>query len=573
MSSAANTVPAWQRSTLPVALVGSLLLWAALPPLALGWLGWIAPVPWLLLVRIDALPGTRPYRKIYVAGLLFWLASIYWLCLPHPILSIGWMALSIYLAIYVPIFVGLTRVAVHSCGVPLWLAAPVVFTGLELARAHVLTGFLMASLAHSQVHWTTMIQISDLFGEYGVDFVIMLVAASLASLVPESLLPTPHTDRQDGGSVLARVAGLIPAIVVVVAALTYGNWRLSGAGQSDTTSTARGPRVALIQGNSSPDMKFDQSSERQIMNDYVALSEKAIAKAREMGDGRAVNLVVWPETMFRSSLITFAPGYKAPEGAHRTPEEIASYGKNDLANLAKRLGTPVLVGVDRWHYPIQGSGNKEARPSVYNSTALVGHQGELIGTYDKMHRVMFGEYIPFAEWFPILYAVTPLTGGIVAGEAPAALRLNDKYCFSPSICYETAIPHVIRRQVATLENRNEHPTALVNVTNDAWYHGSSELDMHLACGVFRAVESRLPLAIAANGGISAWVDHLGRVRAQSPRQESDFIIADIEPTQMRSFYVRYGDWFSALCLVCCLVLAAVGWKRKRDLRKVIETGS
>ena len=70
------------------------------------------------------------------------------------LLYLGWLALSAYLAIYLPVFVGLSRVAVHRFGVPLWLAAPIVWTGLELARAHVLTGFLMASLAHTQVNWT-----------------------------------------------------------------------------------------------------------------------------------------------------------------------------------------------------------------------------------------------------------------------------------------------------------------------------------------------------------------------------------------------------------------------------------
>ena len=113
MSSAANTLPVCRRSSLPIALVGSLLLWASLPPLALGWLGWIAPIPWLLLARMEVPPGRRPYRALYVSGLAFWLASIYWLCLPHPVLSLGWIALSAYLAIYVPIFVGLTRTAVH----------------------------------------------------------------------------------------------------------------------------------------------------------------------------------------------------------------------------------------------------------------------------------------------------------------------------------------------------------------------------------------------------------------------------------------------------------------------------
>src|SRR3954447_17664742 len=207
MSSAANSLPAWRRSSLPIALAGSLLLWASLPPLAIGWLGWIAPIPWLLLARMDVFPGRRPYRALYLAGVAFWLASIYWLCLPHPILTIGWFALSAYLAIYLPIFVGLTRVAVHRCSIPLWLAAPVVWTGLELARAHMLTGFLMASLAHTQVNSTMLIQISDLVGEYGVDFVVMLVAASIACQIPVS--------NQSKGRSRPQLVALVPAVIAL----------------------------------------------------------------------------------------------------------------------------------------------------------------------------------------------------------------------------------------------------------------------------------------------------------------------------------------------------------------------
>jgi apolipoprotein N-acyltransferase len=560
MSVAATTLPIWRRSPLPIALAGSILMWAALPPLALGWLGWIAPMPWLLLVRIDSLPGRRPYRALYLAGLAFWLASIYWLILPHPLTSLGWLALSMYLAVYLPVFVGLSRVAVHRFSIPLWLAAPTVWTGLELARAHLLTGFLMASLAHTQVNWISLIQISDIFGEYGVDFVIMLTAACITAAFVNAQLKLAF-----------RPAALVPAVIALILAVWYGQFQLANAADIASKFPSAKLRVALIQGNSLAEWKFDPARERQIMDDYLSLSQQAIAKAGEVGDRRPVDLVVWPETMFRTPLITFDPGFQPPPEATQSPDKVATYGPRDLAALVAKLNTPILVGIDRIHYPANAA-NEDAWPAVYNSAVLVGRGGKIVRTYDKQHRVMFGEYIPFANLLPFLYSLTPLTGGIEAGLEPAAFWLDGTYCFSPNICYETAIPHVIRRQVATLASRNEHPDALVNLTNDAWYWGSSELDMHLACDVFRAVETRVPMLVAANGGISAWIDHVGRVRAQSPKQTPDFILADLEPSGLNSWYVRYGDWFAGLCLACCAVLAFAGWRSRHVSKQTRRQG-
>jgi apolipoprotein N-acyltransferase len=107
----------------------------------------------------------------------------------------------------------------------------------------------------------------------------------------------------------------------------------------------------------------------------------------------------------------------------------------------------------------------------------------------------------------------------------------------------------------------------VNLTNDAWYWGSSELDMHLACDIFRAVETRVPLVIAANGGISASIDRVGRVVARSKKQSSEFLIADVKPGHVSSFYVFFGDWFARLCLACCIILSIVEWRSRRALRR------
>jgi apolipoprotein N-acyltransferase len=541
MTAASSSQTPWHRSTLAIALVGSVLLWAALPPLAFGWLGWVAPIPWLLLITRDELPGRRPYRALYVAGLVFWLMTIHWLRLPHPAVYAGWIALSAYLAFYLPVFVGLSRVAVHRLHVPLWIAAPVVWTGLELARAYLLTGFLMASLAHTQVEWTQLIQISDLFGEYGVDFVVMLVAACVVSAfdLKEAATQPALSNPQSVRRLKFHPLQLMPAVVVLAATLFYGHMRLDEA-RTAKDESAQPIRIALIQGNSQADWKQDAEKQQQIMEEYIGLSKRAVDESKQTKDGgQPLDLIVWPETMYRNPLREFESGYKLPDDITETTDEIIAADRRMLASLVKHLGTPMLVGIDRVRFRNSGTDANQPSYDAYNCAVLVDASGEIVGTYDKFHLVMFGEYVPFAGWFPILNRLSSLTGSVLAGEGPVALCTGG-VCYAPSICYETVIPHVIRQHV-------ESADVLVNMTNDAWYWGSSELDQHLACGVFRAIESRKPLVIAANGGLSAWIDHVGRVRAVSTRQQPDIIVANVERIQKETACLIKDDH----CCPCC----------------------
>lgn len=536
-------------------------MWAAQPPLALGWLGWFAPIPWLVLVRQQELTGGRPYGKLWLAGFAFWLATIHWIRLPHPAVYAGWLALSAYLAIYVPLFVGLSRIAVHQLKLPLWLAAPIVWTGLELARAHVMTGFMMGSLAHTQAKWPLVIQIADLFGEYGVDFVMVLVAAAIVDF---GFRTSDFGSKGRGPGYI--LFPLLPAAILLAATLAYGDshFRFPNPKSAIPNPQSKSVRLALIQGNSLADWKRDPEKQKQIMRDYFELSKQAVAKATLDGN-KQIDLLVWPETMFRSPLRSFEEGYQLPEGVSTSLEEISASGSRDLASLASQLGVPVLVGVDRILYL---KGREEAGDlssvEIYNSSALVDRDGKIRGTYDKFHLVMFGEYVPFSKWFPFLKRLSSLTGAAEAGAGPVALELDGVY-YAPSICYETVIPHVIRRQVATLDAAGERPDVLVNLTNDAWYWGSSELDMHIACDVFRAIESRTPLVVAANGGISAWIDERGQIRAASPRQKPDVILADVELNRRERLplYMRTGDWFAAACLTTSVILGIIGWKSKQ----------
>ena len=177
--------------------------------------------------------------------------------------------------------------------------------------------------------------------------------------------------------------------------------------------------------------------------------------------------------------------------------------------------------------------------------------------YDKTHLVPFGEYMPFADWFPWLQYLSPLGNGSSASDRPASFVVKG-INLVPNICYETTLPHVIRNQLAALRQQGVEPQVLVNLTNDGWFWGSSELEMHLACGIFRAVENRRPLVIAANTGISASIDGNGRILEQGPKHDAGVILADVRLDGRESWYSRHGDWFAGSCLAATIALAAAG---------------
>jgi apolipoprotein N-acyltransferase len=574
-----STAKVWK-----LAFLGSILLWASFPPVDCWPLAWIAPVPWVLLIGRKSLDGRRPYTVLAVAGFLFWMGVLHFMRLPHWATSFGWIALSAYFAFYVPLFVGLSRVAVHRLRVPLNLAAPIVWTGLELARAHLFSGMSMACLGHTQYRWIELIQVSDLAGAHGVSFVVMFVAASLARMLPcdgrQECLPHRLTL---GLWPLLSVAALLAAV------LLYGHWRMA------TNSTIEGPRVALIQGSIDAEMRYDPERRDRIFKEYYGLSREAVEKNRD------IDLIVWPETMFITPLVVFDADATRPadfEGDdaefRRQLGEIAKQDRektSPMATTAQSLGVPLLLGVDT-NYLLAD------RVQLLNSAAHVAADGRLLGRYDKMHLVMFGEYVPFADKFPWLQQLTPLPLSATAGKRPVAFDVGfypktDRGAgvpparaaetatpqntlggvrIAPSICYESVLSHVIRGQVNALAAEGREPDILVNLTNDGWFWGSSELDLHLICGVFRAVECRKPFLIAANTGFSASIDSDGRIQKQGPRRDKGIIIAEPRlDRDRRSWYLGHGDWFAGLCLVGCVWLAVVGlYGRIRHRRPLLN---
>lgn len=536
------------RTAVVLSLIAGILLWTSFPPLNLWPLAWIAPVPWLLLVRLPQRFTRGTYLAIWLGGFVHWLAMLQGIRLAHWALVFGWITLAAYVACYTPILVWLCRVAVLRLRVPLWAAAPVVWVGLELIRGHFVTGFSAGLLCHTQTSWTALLQIADVLGAYGVSFLVAIVAAAVAQMVPAAWL---GLDGEQSGR--WSPWPMAPAALCVAAALIYGHFRL---GETPPGMAEKPLHVALIQG--SLDTVFDKSEEEykervdRTFKHYGELTRKALAAPG------AVDLVIWPESMFPRVEYRITEPLKVPADFSLTAGELRERVREfqmpfdrQVQDAAALLGGPYfLFGTTTLEY-----GPDE--PEQFNAALLADAQGRVTARYYKVHPVMFGEYIPFGEWFPIVYKITPLPGGLDRGPGPTAMQVAGKR-LSPCICFENVVPHLVRNQVLELTRRGTPPDILVTVTNDGWFYGSSILDLHFRCAVFRAIENRRPMLIAANTGFSAHIDGSGRVLAMGPRRAEKFLLVDAQPDGRTPPYHRLGDWPAILCAVAGGILAIAG---------------
>ena len=572
----------WTTSPLALGMTSAVALFLAFPPAGLWPLAWLAPLGWLWLIRLPELrtpseddPSSeqkkserpsrmrrfitfwrRPYPAIWLSGFVFWMCTLHWLRLPHWGTSVGWVALCFYFAFYLPLFVGLSRVLVHRLHVSIILAAPVVWTAMEFIRAYMLTGFSMAELGHSQHGWNTFIQVADLGGSFLVSFVVMLIVACFARMLP---MPASKSNNK----VPLRLWPLLPAAAVLGTVLAYGAWRTGQPHVDDSRSI----RVALIQSSFDTEFRFIEGREKLIMDTYWKLSLQAVQES-----GKPIDLLVWPESMFRMAQVTNDDDVAVPSG---WDQSLADF-RQDLAKAQKTfrdqvnavyesINTPAfLAGLGREHFTKDGV-------ERYNSAIFVKPLSNgtdfSIETYDKMHAVPFGEYVPLSRFFPWIYDILPLSGGIEEGTRPHLLEVSGM-TFSPSICFESIQSHHIRDSAVELQETEGHdPDLLINVTNDGWFWGSSELDLHLICGKFRAVENRKPFLIAANTGISAAIDGNGQVLERGPKRGNAIIVRDVSPDPRGSLYLDYGPWPAWICLGVCLIAGGLGIRDRISGRK------
>lgn len=512
---------------LGLALSSGLLLALAFPRGDLRGLGWVALVP--LYLALDGVRGWGTLRLCLAAGLVGYGGIFSWVIatmhvygqVPIPLslaiygLMLGALSLFLWGGV-APAFV------LERAGVPWIVAAPTTWVSAEFLRSHFpFHGFPWALLGYSQHASSAVAQVAELTGILGVSFLLALSNAALADLLrtlPPLRRALPGGPPRPPRSVLPGVWG---ALVVAGAALLWGGARIA-----EVRKVSEGwpqLRVAVVQGNIEQDHKWDPDYQEATIRAYESLSAKAASPP--------VDLILWPETS--------TPFYFAFDGRFRPR----------IDAVARSSGADLLLGSP--HYEAFDS-----RVVSYNSAFLLSPEGKVLGRYDKMRLVPFGEYVPLHRLFFFVDKITEGVGDFGVGHIPTVFTLA-RGKFGVLICYEVIFGDLARRFV------DQGAEFLTTITNDAWFGDTGAPHQHLDMAAYRSVENRVWLARAANTGISAFVDPTGGIRQASPlfvpSEEAGTIALHRGPA---TFYARYGDLFALVVAVVFLLLLA--WSRVHD---------
>jgi len=285
------------------------------------------------------------------------------------------------------------------------------------------------------------------------------------------------------------------------------------------TTTVANVKLRIMQPNLQQDVRFNYSAKADVMQKYLALSDRA--SGPQSTGVRDVSILIWPESAFPFFL---------------------THEADAMAQIADLLpkGTILITGSVR--APDLPPGVRITR--AYNSIYVIDHDGSVLSIYDKLHLVPFGEYLPFQDLMEKLGFVqlTKVQGGFIPGLRRRPMELPNAPRVLPLICYEAIFPG----EVASSDDR---PGWIVNLTNDGWFGISTGPYQHLQQARLRAIEQGLPLVRAANTGISAVIDPVGRIVARLGLGLEGVLDSNLPAAIPPTIYARAGDIPAAFIVV------------------------
>jgi apolipoprotein N-acyltransferase len=455
------------------------------------------------------------------------------------LLPLAVLALPAGMAVYTALGLALARM-IWTRGALRVLALAAALTLSEWLRGHLFGGFPWNTFGYALITPLPLAQSASLIGIWGLTFLAVAIYASPAVLAD---------GRGD-----TRRPWLAPALAMAVLAglAIFGAVRLAVT----PTTLVDGVRLRIMQPNLQQDEKFNYGRKQAVMSRYLALSDRS--SAPQSSGVADITHLIWPESAFPFFLTREADA---------------------LGQIAALLpqGTVLITGGIR----SPETAPEAAATRAYNSIYVVEHDGSILSVYDKVHLVPFGEYLPFQPLLESLglMQLTKMRGGFLAGDRRRNQHAPGAPSFLPLVCYEIifpgdAVPRSERlgwldQQLGrylgwpSIAGSTERPGWLLNLTNDGWFGSSAGPHQHFQQAQVRAIEEGLPLVRAANTGISAVVDPLGRILKSLPLGTEGILDSPLPQAIAPTPYVRMGDVPAALLAAAALALVVGARRRTR----------
>lgn len=504
-----------------LAILSGVLLTLAFPPGHLSFVAWFALIP--LLKSIETASPYKAFKLGLVSGLIHYLTLIYWIIVVLgrygnlnifvALLSLG--LLSLYLSLYLALFACLTTCLKDSRFSIILMAC--FWVAIEYLKGHLLTGFPWCLLGYTQYEQLYLIQISDLFGVYGISFLIVLANGLIFRML------TRHHHETNA----SLKWGLPLFFIFLIGTLIYGHHHLSGSRAGEKSGYHI--NAAIIQANINQSVKWDPACQMETIRTYQRLTRSTRAFKPQ--------LIVWPETalpFFFQDSQEFSP---------------------KIFSLADKSRAILLFGSPAY---------KRIRGAIryYNRAYMITPEIQQLQYYDKVHLVPFGEYVPLKKYLPFINHLVQAAGNFASGDKLAPLKTGD-LSLGILICFEAVFPELARTLV------REGANVLVNITNDAWFGMTSAPYQHFSMAVFRAVENQRPMIRAANTGFSAFIGPQGAILSESNLFNEEVLESALTLSgSSLTFYSRFGDLFAIALLVISLAKIfscfRAKWKRRHS---------
>ena len=425
---------------------------------------------------------------------------------------LGWVAvflLSLYLAVYPMLAVGLGWKFGRGKPLPLVIALAGAWAITEWLRAGIFTGFAWNPVGVVLAD-TPLLDTGGLVGTYGLSAMVVLIGGALWLLAK----------REFKGPL-----GIAALILLIWAAPTG---RVPEGSNSKT--------IRIVQPNIGQQDKWRPGYEEVAARTLDRLTIQ----------GRPVTrLIFWPEAAVTNPLTDERPAARWMTETERL-----------RATRALAVGDVLLTG----GLSVTSKDGRNVE-GMTNSVFALAPLGHVIGRYDKAHLVPYGEYLPMR---PLLSAIglsrlAPGDFDFAAGPGPRTIALpGDWGKVGFQLCYEI----IFSGDVADRANR---PDFIFNPSNDAWF-GRWGPPQHLAQARLRAAEEGIPVIRSTPTGISALIDARGRLVQSLPWRQAGVIDAVLPlPTTSLTPFARFGNTIP-LALGFLLIIAAIALGRTRRYR-------